>query len=127
MGTKLKLNKTKDLYAFWDNKVTDMINKELASHANKVLINLASNEYFKVIKQRNLNAEVVTPVFKDYKNGEYKTIMTYAKLARGMMISHIVKNKIEKVDGLKDFNTEGYIYNSKLSQGKELVFTRKLN
>lgn len=125
MGTKLQNSKGKDLYAFWDNKITEQINSQLKKQKNPVLVNLASNEYFKSIKPKNLTGEVITPVFKEYKNGQYKVIAFFAKKARGMMSAYIIKNKITDPDAIKDFDDDGYAYNKKLSSSKEWVFTRK--
>ena len=125
MGTKIKIGKSKNLYAFWDEKIALKINDELKNHKNRVLINLASNEYFKAINTENIDGMLVTPVFKDFKNGQYKSIMTYAKIARGLMTSYIVKNKIEDVEGIKSFNSAGYSFNRGMSTESDLVFTRK--
>ena len=88
------------------------------------MVNLASNEYFKSINKKKLNATVVTPVFKDFNNGQYKTVMVYAKKARGFMAAYIIKNKIEKIDDLIGFDTQGYCYNKEASTAKEIVFYR---
>ena len=91
---------------------------------DELFINLASNEYYKVIKPKELKVAIITPVFKDFKNGEYKTIMTFAKLARGLMVRYIIDNDIDTVDGIKGFNTNGYHFDANLSSETELVFTR---
>jgi len=122
MGTKLKVGRKDNLYQFWDTTITDALNAELKD--DEPFINLASNEYFKVIKPKLLKVPVTTPVFKDFKNGEYKTIMTYAKLARGCMLRYIIDNDVETVEGVKGFNTEGYAFDSNMSTESELVFTR---
>ncbi|MFD1293675.1 peroxide stress protein YaaA [Lutibacter holmesii] len=122
MGTKLKVGRKENLYQFWDTKVTDALNSELKE--DEALINLASNEYFKVIKTKVLKAPVVTPVFKDYKNGKLKIISFFAKKARGLMVRYIIDNEIESVEDLKGFNYEGYAFDGNLSSEKELVFTR---
>ena len=122
MGTKLKIVTKKDLYQFWDKKITNQLNEELAD--NDVFINLASNEYFKVIKSNFLNSKIITPVFKDYKGGKLKMISFFAKKARGLMVRYIIDNSIENVEDLKGFNYEGYRFDENLSSNNELVFTR---
>ena len=89
-----------------------------------MLVNLASNEYFKAINKKKLNAKVITPVFKDFSNGQYKTIMVYAKKARGAMAAYILKNKIKSMEELTAFDTDGYLFNKEASSEKELVFYR---
>jgi len=122
MGTKLKVGSKDNLYQFWDKKVTESLNSELG--ADEVFVNLASNEYFKVIDPKLLKTPVITPVFKDYKGEKLKIISFYAKKARGLMVRYIIDNNIETVEGLKGFNSEGYMFDSKLSNEKELIFTR---
>ncbi|MCF6241937.1 MAG: peroxide stress protein YaaA [Bacteroidales bacterium] len=125
MGTKLNTSKAKNLYEFWGDKITLEINKAIEQSAGeKVLLNLASNEYFKSIQKNKLNYEVITPVFKDYKNGQYKIVSFFAKKARGMMSRYIIQNKIEKVEEIKTFNSADYHFNEELSKEKEWVFTR---
>ena len=125
MGTKLKNERGNDLYSFWGESITKQLNKQLKSIGSETLINLASNEYFKSVKTASLNAEIVTPVFKDYKNGQYKVISFFAKKARGLMSAYIIKNKLNNPDQIKDFDWQGYTYNKSMSEGSELVFTRK--
>jgi len=122
MGTKLKIGTKKDLYQFWDKKITNELNEELAD--NDVFINLASNEYFKVIKSKLLNTKIITPVFKDYKDGSLKMISFFAKKARGLMVRYIIDNSIEEIEDLKGFNYDGYMFDENLSSNNELVFTR---
>jgi len=122
MGTKLVINSHKNLYNFWDSKVTEALNNELQE--TEVVINLASNEYFKVIKSNLLKAQIITPIFKDYKNGKYKVISFYAKKARGMMTRFAVDNQIKKAVQLKTFALDGYGFDEKLSTDTEWVFTR---
>jgi len=124
MGTKLKTKRGKNLYEFWDMKITERINAHISEQGDNILINLASDEYFKAIKQINLNAEIITPVFKEYKNEEYKIISIYAKRARGLMSRFIIQNKITNPDELKVFNLENYFYNEELSSKSKLIFTR---
>ncbi len=120
MGTKLKVGKHQNLYNFWGDKLVNEIN----STGEKVLINLASAEYFKVINSKKLKPNVVTPIFKECKNGEYKMVMMYAKKARGMMAKYIIKNKLTSPKDLLGFAEDGYYYNSKVSTDNELVFYR---
>ncbi|HKJ06493.1 MAG TPA: peroxide stress protein YaaA [Flavobacteriaceae bacterium] len=122
MGTKLKVNKAKDLYEFWGNKITKSLNKELEK--DEVLINLASNEYFKAIDKKTLNAPIITPVFKDYKNGKLKIISFYAKKARGLMVRYIIDNNIKKPEDIKGFDYDGYAFDANLSTDKNWMFTR---
>jgi hypothetical protein len=124
MGTKLSTQRGKDLYAFWGNKLTDSLNADLEASKTDTLINLASNEYFKSIKTKQLNARIITPVFKDEKNGKYKVISFYAKKARGMMVRFIVQNSIEAPEQIKKFNMGGYSFNKAMSSEKDWVFTR---
>lgn len=124
MGTKLKFKKNTNLYTFWGDKIVNELNDTLKTHQNKTIVNLASTEYFKAVNIKKLKADVVTPIFKDGKNGEYKVVMMYAKKARGMMVNYIVKNRIENAEDLISFNTDGYYFNPKLSNEKELVFYR---
>jgi len=105
--------------------VTAAINEELAAHRNKTLINLASLEYFKAVKPDLLPGRVITPVFKDYKNGAYKILSFFAKKARGSMASFIIKNRIGKPEDIKAFDIDGYRFNDDLSNEDSWVFTRK--
>jgi uncharacterized protein len=100
------------------------VNAELANQKNPVLVNLASNEYFKAIKAKQLTAPAITPVFKDLKNGQYKMISFYAKKARGLMSAYIIKNRITDPEAIKDFDSEGYYFSAKDSKAKEWVFLR---
>jgi cytoplasmic iron level regulating protein YaaA (DUF328/UPF0246 family) len=122
MGTKLKVSTKNNLYQFWGNKITKALNEELS--ANDVLVNLASNEYFKSVNTKLIKAKIVTPVFKDYKNGELKMISFFAKKARGLMVRYIIESDIEKAEDLKGFNYEGYAFDANLSNDNNLVFTR---
>lgn len=122
MGTKLVVKEHKNLYQFWGNSVTEKLNQELTE--NEVFVNLASNEYFKVVKPKLLKVPVITPQFKDYKDGKLKMISFFAKKARGLMVRYIIDKKIESVEGLKGFNYEGYAFDANLSKDDELVFTR---
>jgi len=122
MGTKLKMGRKENLYQFWGETLTEALNETLDD--DEVFVNLASNEYFKVLKPKLLKVPVVTPVFKDYKDGKLKMIGFFAKKARGMMVRYILDNNIETVDGLKVFDYEGYAFDDNLSSENELVFTR---
>ena len=122
MGTKLPVGKTKNLYKFWDDKVAKSLNDELKD--GELLVNLASTEYFKVLPKKVLKVPMITPVFKDFKNGEYKTVMTFAKKARGLMVRYILDNNIKTIDGLKNFNKESYRFSEEMSTENELLFTR---
>ena len=123
MGTKLQNSRGKNLYEFWGNKITDLLNKDFESEKD-IVINLASEEYYKSINNKNLKNKVITPVFKEYKNGSYKTIAIYAKKARGLMSRYIIDNEIDNSDGLKTFTKEGYSYDENLSDNLNYVFTR---
>ncbi|WP_114417567.1 peroxide stress protein YaaA [Marinospirillum perlucidum] len=125
MGTKLKNPAGPDLYAFWKETLTERLNAELAEQEQPWIINLASQEYFKALDKKKLQAEVITPVFKDWKNGQYKIISFFAKKARGLMARYQLDNRIDQPEGLKGFDKEGYAYNSSLSEGNSWVFTRK--
>jgi cytoplasmic iron level regulating protein YaaA (DUF328/UPF0246 family) len=127
MGTSFGVGKAKNLYQFWDSQVSNFIAKELESHKEKTLINLASTEYSKVVDLKNFPYPVITCHFKEEKNGEFKTIMIYAKKARGLMARYIIENKIEKSEKLKAFNSEGYLFNDELSDDKNWFFTRIIN
>jgi len=122
MGTKLSNTRGKDLYQFWGDKITDSLNDELAQ--NDVLINLASNEYFKSVQPKKLNARIITPLFKDTKNGVQKIISFYAKRARGLMVRYMVDNQIDHAEALKDFDVAGYQFKASQSSENEWVFTR---
>lgn len=124
MGTRLSNPGGKDLYSFWANRITDKVNEAMEAQGDNVLVNLASNEYFKSVKSDQLNGVVVTPVFKDWKNGEYKIISFYAKKARGMMARFIIENQLTEVAQLREFNTDGYRFDEQSSKGNELVFNR---
>ncbi|WP_299199182.1 peroxide stress protein YaaA [uncultured Amphritea sp.] len=125
MGTKLPNGQGKDLYAFWGSLVTNDLNTTLAEADEPVLVNLASNEYFKSVKPKELNARIITPVFKDWKNGQYKIISFFAKKARGLMCRYAIKNQITDAEQLKSFDLAGYQYDDSLSKGDTWVFTRK--
>lgn len=123
MGTRLENERGKNLYEFWGDIVTDYVNTLVEESGAKCIINLASNEYFKVLNVDRLKARVVTPIFKDFNNGEYKVIGVYAKKARGLMARFASQNNITELAELKKFNMEGYAYKPNDVTG-EIVFIR---
>ena len=125
MGTKLANDRGANLYQFWGNKITEKLNAVIEEQGDKTLINLASNEYFKAVKPALLNADVITPIFKDCKNGQYKIISFYAKKARGLMARFIIENRIATIEELKRFAVDGYYFVSAESSEKELMFKRE--
>ena len=125
MGTKLSNSRGSSLYEFWESKLTKNINKQLKLINSKYLVNLASNEYFHSIKKDKLEADIITPIFKDYKNGKYKIISFFAKKARGLMSSYIIKNRIGDIRQLKKFNYDGYSYDAAASTKTDWIFLRK--
>ena len=125
MGTKLDNIRGSNLYQFWGDIITNELNKALLEQKNEVLINLASNEYFKAVNKKSLNATIITPQFKDWKNDQYKMISFFAKKARGLMARYIIQNQLTDIEQLKNFDVAGYQYNSDLTHGNEIVFTRK--
>jgi len=127
MGTSLKNARGNSLYEFWGEKITEALNTQLSGKNNAVLVNLASNEYFRAVKPKQLDAEVISPVFKDYKNGQYKIISFFAKKARGLMSAYIIKNRLKKAEDLLSFDTDGYRYSEKDSKPGAPVFLRKVD
>ncbi len=125
MGTKLDNPKGKDLYTYWGSTITDGLNELLDQEITPILVNLASNEYFKAVKTKQLAGRIITPVFKDRKNGIYKIISFFAKKARGMMARYIIENELTDVEGLKAFNTSGYYYSKEQSTENQWVFLRE--
>ena len=124
MGTNLENNSGENLYDFWGNTLTKYLQDELSTHSSKFIINCASVEYFKSIDNGSLKSQVVTPAFKEIKNGKPRIVSFFAKKARGMMARYIIQNQINNVDDIKQFDLGGYSYNSDLSQDFEPVFTR---
>ena len=124
MGLKFANQRGKNLYEFWGEQLTDTLNADLVSAKTDVLINLASNEYFKAVKPKLLNADIITPQFKDLKNGQYKMISFFAKKARGVMARYIIDNRITEPEALKSFSEAGYYYSDAQSQGDQWVFLR---
>lgn len=122
MGTSIAIGKNKNLYEFWKKTITKTLNSELQK--GELFVNLASNEYFSAIDVKALKVPVITPEFKDYKDGQLKMISFFAKKARGMMVRYILDTNAETIDDLKGFNYEGYAFDANLSSGNKLVFTR---
>jgi len=122
MGTKFPVGKNKNLYDFWRKKITQSLNDELED--DELFLNLASSEYFKAIDTKALKVPVITTLFKDFKNGEYKMIMTFAKLARGYMTRYIIDTNAKNINDIKGFNYEGYTFSESMSSETELVFIR---
>ena len=127
MGTKLANPKGKDLYAFWGNIITQSMQQALDEQGDRILINLASDEYYKSVKESQLEAQIVKPVFLDNKNGKYKVVSFYAKKARGLMGRFIIQNRLERVEQLKEFALGGYWFDATPSTEKEFVFKRDIN
>ena len=124
MGTKLDNPAGNNLYDFWGARITESLNQCLAEQNTDVLLNLASNEYFKAVKPKQLKATLINVDFKDLKNGQYKIISFYAKKARGMMARYVIQNKIDSVEALKNFTVQGYYYSTEQSKPDHLVFLR---
>ena len=122
MGTKLPIAESKNLYEFWKKTITHSLNKELKK--DELFINLASNEYFSAVDVKRLKVPVITPEFKDYKDGKLKIISFFAKKARGLMVRYIIDTDAQTLEDLKGFNYEDYQLDSNLSNGNNLVFTR---
>ena len=125
MGTRLDTDRGKNLYEFWGSSITEGLNKQLKKIKSNTLINLASNEYFKAVRPGELNAEIITPAFKEYKGGDYKMIGIYAKKARGLLSRYIIRQQLSDPEDIKRFDEEGYRFNKALSSGNTWVFTRK--
>lgn len=122
MGTQISIGESKNLYEFWKTTITKALNKELKKE--ELFINLASNEYFSAVDVKSLKVPVITPEFKDYKDGKLKTISFFAKKARGMMVRYIIDSNAKTIEDLKSFNYEGYQFDANLSKGNYLIFTR---
>lgn len=122
MGTSLPIGKNKNLYEFWKKTITNSLNKELLD--NELFVNLASNEYFHAVDAKSLKVPVVTPEFKEFKNGQYKTVSFFAKKARGMMVRYIVDANAKSIEDLKGFDREGYSFDAKQSSETKLIFVR---
>jgi len=124
MGTSLPVARKKDLYDFWKTKITAKLNEELAQHDQRILVNLASNEYFSAVDAKKVKARIITPAFKENKGGKYQMVSFFAKRARGLMSRFIILNNIADPEEIKAFDLEGYYFNSQLSGENDWVFTR---
>ena len=122
MGTKLENKNGNNLYKFWGDKITDVLNEDLDE--DDIIVNLASDEYFKSINKDKIKSNIITPVFKEFKNGTYKVIAIYAKKARGLMSRFLIERKSNSIDDIKLFNVDGYSFDSSLSKDTQMVFTR---
>ena len=129
MGTRLDNAHGKNLYAFWGERITDELNRLLAAEADAgrepILFNLASEEYFKAVKPAQLKGQLVSAAFEEWKGGRYKIISFYAKRARGLMSRYVIQNRIDDIEGLKDFAAEGYAFAAEASEPDRLVFRRR--
>lgn len=121
MGTRLRTDAGKNLYEFWGDDITESLNAQ----GHDIVVNLASNEYFKSVRRKKLKGRLITPVFKEDKGGKVRVLAVYAKRARGAMAHHLLKNRVSDLDGLKAFNAQGYAYQADLSNDAEIVFVRK--
>jgi len=124
MGSRFANKKGKNLYEFWDTKLTENLNELLEQEKRPLLVNLASKEYFSAIKPKSLNAEIISPVFKDFSNGKYKIVSFFAKKARGYMAAYIIQNRIKSPEKLKEFDVDGYRYSEEDSTPLQPVFLR---
>ena len=125
MGTSLTNPKGKDLYKFWGKRLTNALNCAIEQENPKVLFNLASQEYWGAIQADAIDARIVTPNFKDWKNGKYKFISFHAKKARGMMSSYLIKTRVKSVKQAREFDRGGYTFNPSMSDGDAWTFTRR--
>ncbi len=125
MGRKVDTARGKNLYEFWGTTITEGLNAQLKKLETPYLINLASNEYFKSVKPKALDGEIITPEFKDWKNGQYKMMGVYAKKARGQLSRFVIQNQLTDPEQMKDFDVDGYRFNEELTSGNKWVFTRK--
>jgi len=125
MGTRLDTDAGSNLYQFWDGRITRSLNQELKQAGSNTLINLASGEYFKAVRPKQLRADIITPAFKEFHKGEYRFIQFHAKKARGLMARYLIDQRIDDAEGLKDFDVEGYRFDAGMSSGSDWVFTRR--
>lgn len=125
MGIRLENPQGSDLYQFWDETITQKLNEALAAQGDQVIVNLASDEYFRAVKPKLLDGEIIKPVFLDEKNGKFKVISFYAKKARGLMSRYIIQNRLKTPAQLKDFAVDGYAFDEEMSGKGELVFKRR--
>ncbi|TAL97002.1 MAG: peroxide stress protein YaaA [Paraburkholderia sp.] len=128
MGTRFENTRGKDLYAFWGERITQALNAQLKKNAGaaRILVNCASNEYFRSVKPKLLDAPVITPVFEDWKGGRYKIISFHAKRARGLMARYAVENRLDAPEALKGFDAEGYAFDAGASNDSTYVFRRRI-
>jgi cytoplasmic iron level regulating protein YaaA (DUF328/UPF0246 family) len=126
MGTALQTPKGTSLYQFWGPQIAEHLNTRLAENKEPTIVNLASQEYFKAVDRKTLNARIVECVFEDYKGGKYKIISFFAKRARGLMARFAIENRVTQVKGLEDFDLEGYAFDPKVSDIDRKVFRRKV-
>ncbi|WP_404652836.1 peroxide stress protein YaaA [Raoultella terrigena] len=124
MGIKLENARGKDLYQFWDETITDTLNQALKAQGDDVVINLASDEYFRSVKTKRLQGQIIKPVFLDEKNGKFKVISFYAKKARGLMSRYIIENRLTRPEQLTRFDSDGYFFDADASNKGEMVFKR---
>lgn len=124
MGTELTNARGRNLYAFWGDQITEALNAALAEQGDDILINLASSEYFRSVNPRRLQGRIITPQFRDEKNGQYKIISFFAKKARGRMAAWLLQNRIATPDDIRAYDVDGYAFNPALSKGDDMVFTR---
>jgi len=124
MGSKLDNLRGANLYQFWGDIITEALNTALAHQGDNILVNLASNEYFKSVRKKSFTGDIITPAFKDWKNGQYKIISFFAKKARGLMARYIIENQITQLNDLKGFDVAGYQFSEEFSHGNDWVFTR---
>jgi len=125
MGTKLATKRGKSLYDFWGTTIADTLNADMENHADQTIVNLASNEYFKAVDKKTMTHPVITAKFLNVKDGKARALMYYAKYGRGLMARWIMQNRVDRAEGLKDFNLDGYKLDIKASSANELVFSRK--
>jgi len=124
MGSRLITPSASNLYEFWGEDLSNAIDAAAAGHADPVVINLASNEYFKAARPRHMKSRVITPVFKEVRDGEARVLGLFAKRARGMMARYMIRNRIEEAENLKNFSGGGYAWRDHLSDAGTWVFTR---
>jgi cytoplasmic iron level regulating protein YaaA (DUF328/UPF0246 family) len=126
MGRKVDTGRGRNLYEFWGEIITEGLNRQLKKLKSPYLINLASNEYFRSVKPKLLDGEIITPEFKDWKNGQYKMMGVYAKKARGQLSRFVIRNQLTEPEAMKAFNVDGYTFNEEMSRGNTWVFTRRI-
>jgi len=124
MGTSIAVGRKKNLYAFWKDTLTEQLNQDIKDSGDKILLNLASDEYWKAIDSSKLDVDIIKANFKEFRNGKYMFLSYDAKRARGMMTKYVLQNKVTTIAQLKKFNTNGYVYNPELSEGNQLIFTK---